>query len=150
MQAPTLGSPRRRRRAGNLSLAVNGRLYRVTLAAALLVVLAVSFTVTRPQALPAPPPPAFDSRSAATLASQLATQYPDRAPGTRGADNAADWVAGKLASYGYAVRRDRFDATIPGRGRVPLLNLIAVRRGQTARAIVVTAHRDDSGTGPRH
>jgi Peptidase family M28 len=148
MQAPVLGSPQRQRRAGKLDRPVNGRLYRVTLAAALLVVLAVSFTVTRPEALPAPPPPAFDSRSAAALANQLATQYPDRSPGTPGADSAADWVAGKLASYGYEVRRDRFEATIPGRGRVPLLNLIAVRRGQTARAIVVTAHRDDAGTGP--
>ena len=69
MQAPVLGSPRRPRRAGNLDQPVNGRLYRITLAAALLVVLAVSFTVTHPQALPAPPPPVFDSRSAAALAS---------------------------------------------------------------------------------
>jgi hypothetical protein len=139
---------RRRRPAADLDRPLNARLYRISLGAALLLALAVSFTVTRPEALPAPPPPAFDSSSATTLATRLATQFPDREPGTPGAERAADWVQSTLEGYGYTVRRDRFDATIAGRGRVPMQNLIATVRGQTGRAIVVSANRDDTGDGP--
>jgi hypothetical protein len=139
---------RRRRPAVDLDRPINTRLYRISLGAALLLALAVSFTVTRPQVLPAPPPPAFDSASAAALATRLATQYPDREPGTQGADRAADWVVRTLAGYGYTVRRDRFEATIPGRGRVPMQNLVAIARGRTSRAIVISANRDDTGDGP--
>ena len=84
MQAPVLGSPRRQRRAGSSTCRSTGastgsRSQRRSSSS-----LAVSFTVTRPQALPAPPPPAFDGRSAAALASQLATQYPTARPARAG------------------------------------------------------------------
>src|SRR4051812_25408006 len=134
---------RRRRPAADLDRPLNARLYRISLGGALLLALAVSFTVTRPQVLPAPPPPTFDSASATALATRLATQYPDREPGTAGAKRAADWVQRTLTGYGYTVRRDRFEATIPGRGRVPMQNLVAIARGQTGRAIVISANRDD-------
>ena len=127
---------------------MNTRLYRITLAGALLLVLGVSFTVSRPEVLPQPPPPAFDGVSAAALANELATRFPDRGPGTPGADRAADWVEQQLEGFGYTVRRDRFRATIPGQGPTELQNLVAVRRGRTGRAIVVVAHRDDVGLGP--
>ncbi len=139
---------RRRRPAADLDRPINARLYRISLGAALLLALAVSFTVTRPKALPAPPPPAFDGASATALATRMATQYPDREPGTQGAARAADWVQRTLEGYGYTVRRDRFEATIPGRGRVPMQNLTAIARGQTGRAIVISANRDDTGDGP--
>jgi hypothetical protein len=139
---------RRRRPAADVDRPINARLYRISLGAALLLALAVSFTVTRPEALPAPPPPAFDSSSATALATRLATQFPDREPGTPDAKRAADWVQSTLEGYGYTVQRDRFEATIPGRGRVPMQNLIATARGQTGRAIVVSANRDDTGDGP--
>jgi hypothetical protein len=42
---------------------------------------------------------------------------------------------------------DSFEATIPGRGRVPLRNLGFVVKGRSADTIVVMAHRDDSGLG---
>ncbi|MGZ8695612.1 MAG: M28 family peptidase [Gaiellaceae bacterium] len=139
---------RRRRPAVDLERPVNTRLYRISLGAALLLTLAASFAVTRPEVLPAPPPPAFDRTSATTLASTLAGRYPDRAPGSPKAAGAADWVQRTLESYGYTVRRDRFRATIPGRGRVTLQNLVAIARGRTGRAIVIDAHRDDTGAGP--
>jgi peptidase M28-like protein len=139
---------RRRRQVADLERPVNARLYRITLAVALLVVLAVSFTVTRPDALPQPPPPAFDRASAVSLAVELSTAIPDRRPGTPGAERAADWVSRHLASYGYRVARDRFSARIPGRGEVALQNLTAAARGRTGRAIVIVAHRDDAGSGP--
>ncbi len=37
---------------------------------------------------------------------------------------------------------------MPGLGRVRLRNLWAVAQGQSSDAIVVMAHRDDTGTGP--
>ena len=139
---------RRRRQATALERPVNTRLYRIVLAGALLVVLAVSFMVSRPEALPQPQPPAFDGASATALAKELATRFPNRAPGTPGADDAADWAAQRLDDFGYTVRRDRFRATLPGRGSARLQNLVALARGQTGRAIVVVAHRDDVGLGP--
>ena len=139
---------RRRRPAADLDRPINARLYRISLGAALLLALAVSFTVTRPKPLPAPPLPAFDGSSATALATRLATQYPDREPGTPAAQRAADWVQRTLEGYGYTVRRDRFEATIPGRGRVPMENLIAIAHGRTGRAIIVSANRDDTGDGP--
>ena len=105
---------RRRRPAVDLDRPVNARLYRISLGAALLLTLAVSFVVTRPQVLPAPPPPAFDRTSATSLATTLAGRYPDRAPGSPGAARAADWVQRTLESYGYTVRRDRFRGDDPG------------------------------------
>jgi peptidase M28-like protein len=139
---------RRRRQAADLDRPVNARLYRIALAGALLIVLAVSFTVTRPEALPQPPPPAFDGASASSIATELSTEFPDRLPGTPGADRAADWVGQRLESYGYRVQRDRFRADIPGYGSTALQNLVASAHGRTGRAIVVLAHRDDVGSGP--
>lgn len=49
--------------------------------------------------------------------------------------------------YGFQAQVDGFDATIPGRGRQLLRNVIVVAPGRTAEAIVVMAHRDDTGNG---
>ena len=108
--------------------------------------LLAAFTVSRPQALPAPTlPPAFDAAVAGGLARELARDYPDRAPGTAGALGAATWVSDQFELYGYRLHEDRFTAEIPGRGKVELLNLIAVVQGASDRAVIVTAHRDNSG-----
>jgi hypothetical protein len=61
---------------------------------------------------------------------------------------AAQWFRDQLELYGFDTRTDRFLATIPGRGDVELRNVIAVAQGASPRAIVVTAHRDNDGTGP--
>jgi Peptidase family M28 len=108
--------------------------------------LLAAFTVSRPPALPPPAlPPAFDAAIAQQLARELAEKYPDRSPGTAGALGSATWVSGQLELYGYKPHQDRFTAEIPGRGTVDLLNLVAVVHGASDRAIVVTAHRDNSG-----
>ena len=145
---PRAARPRRRRRPGSLERPVNARLYRIALAGAAVTALAVSFAVSRPDPLPAGPPPAFDTAAAFDTAETIATDFPDRAPGTPGAARAADFVARELAVSGYTVERDRFTASIAGRGDVPLQNLVAVARGRTSRTIVITAHRDDVGLGP--
>jgi hypothetical protein len=111
--------------------------------------LVVAFSVTRPEALPAPLlPPAFDGSTARALASELARLYPDRPPGSEGARGAQEWVSNRLALFGFTARVEEFDATIPGRGKVRLRNVLAVAGRSGATAIVVTAHRDNSGEGP--
>jgi hypothetical protein len=108
--------------------------------------LLAAFTVSRPLALPPPAlPPAFDAAIGAQLARALAHDYPDRSPGSAGALGAVTWVGDQLELYGYKPHQDRFTAEIPGRGKVDLVNLVAVVQGASERAIVVTAHRDNTG-----
>ena len=54
----------------------------------------------------------------------------------------------KLALYGLTAAEDAWDETIPGLGRVRLQNLVTVVPGSTDDAILVLAHRDDTGVGP--
>jgi hypothetical protein len=142
-------SERRRPRPGSLERPVNGRLYRGTWLLVGLPLLLLAFSVARPAPLQPPNlPPAFDRNAAAQLARDLSTQWPNRVPGTAGATGAARWFREQLTPYGFIVRSERFTATIPGRGRVPFTNLVAVKPGASRRTIVVMAHRDDSGVGP--
>jgi Peptidase family M28 len=140
---------RRRARPGSVARPVNGRLYRGTWLLVGLPLLVLAFSVARPPALQPPNlPPAFDRSDALTLADELATSFPNRAPGTPGATAAERWFAGQLTPYGYAVRREPFTATIPHRGRTQLVNLVVEKRGLSHKTIVVVAHRDDDGSGP--
>jgi hypothetical protein len=142
------GLERRRSRPGSLERPVNARLYRGTWLLVGLPLLLLAFSVARPPSLQAPNlPPAFDGATAASLAQDLATGYPDRRPGTPGAIGAAAWFRRQLEPYGFDIRPDRFTATIDGR-RTTLVNLVAEKTGLSPREeIVVMAHRDDSGTG---
>ncbi len=147
----TAGSPaseRRRPRPGSLERPVNGRLYRgAWLLVALPVLLLLVFSVSQPPSLTSGnTTSAFDANAAATIAEDLATQYPDRLPGTPGAVGAQRWFKQELAQYGFDVQRDTFTATIHGR-KTTLVDLVAEKVGLSAREIVVMAHRDDSGTG---
>jgi Peptidase family M28 len=139
---------RRRSRPGSLERPVNGRLYRGTWLLVGLPLLLLAFSVARPPALPLPNlPPAFDGPTAASLASDLATNYPDRRPGTPGSRGAAAWLRRELEPYAFDVHSERFATTIDGR-RTTLVNLVAEKAGLSpGKAIVVMAHRDDSGTG---
>jgi hypothetical protein len=110
--------------------------------------LIVAFSVERPAALPAPNlPPTFDGTAAMSLSEELPRLYPDRAPGTAGSLGATHWLIDKMRLYGFKPQVDGFDATIPGRGRVLLRNVLFTAGPQNADAIVVMAHRDDSGLG---
>jgi Peptidase family M28 len=139
----------RRPRPGSLDRPVNGRLYRGTWLLVGLPLLVLAFSVARPAGLQPPNlPPAFDRVDARALAAELALKYPGRVPGTPAAVAAARWFAGQLTPYGYAVESEPFSATIPGHGRVRLVNLVVEKRGLSHKTIVVLAHRDDSGVGP--
>jgi len=111
--------------------------------------LIAAFTVSRPQPLPEPTlPPDFDGNAATQVARDFANQFPDRTPGSETAPDAAAWVAERLSQYGFRTDSDRFHAKIPGRGRVELENVVAVRQGRSSDVIVVIAHRDNSGASP--
>ncbi len=139
----------RRPRPGSLDRPINGRLYRGTWLLVGLPLLVLAFSVARPPVLQPPNlPPAFDRTDAQALAAELALRFPSRIPGTPGADAAARWFATELTPYGYTVRREPFTATVPGRGRLSLVNLVVEKRGLSHKTIVVLAHRDDAGTGP--
>jgi len=140
---------RRRPRRGSLERPVNARLYRGAFLVLLLPLLILAFSVTRPAPLPAPLlPPNFDGPATQQLAADLATHFPDRMPGGPGSLGAGQWFRDQLAPYGLPISTDTWTAAVPGLGRVRLRNLWAVARGQSSDAIVVLAHRDDTGAGP--
>jgi hypothetical protein len=123
-------------------------MYRGTWLLVGLPLLVAAFSVARPEALdPAPLPPTFDAGAARALAQDLASTYPDRPPGSVGAIGAARWVSERLGAYGFRPEQQSFEATVPGRGHVRLQNLVARAIGRSQDAIVVMAHRDDTGAG---
>ena len=127
---------------------MNARLVRGTWLLVALPLLLAAFSVARPQPLPPPTlPPTFEVAIAEQLARELAREYPDRSPGSPGGLGAAGWVADQFELYGFEPRVERFRAQIPGRGEVELQNLVTVVRGASQRAIVITAHRDNTGEG---
>ncbi len=123
-------------------------MYRGTWLLVALPLLIAAFSVEHPTALEAPTlPPTFNGASAFTLADELSRLYPSRAPGTAGGQQAARWLIDKMRLYGFRPQTDSFQQTIPGRGRVSMRNVVFVVRGRSTDAIVVMAHRDDSGLG---
>ena len=127
---------------------MNARLVRGTWLLVALPLLLAAFSVARPQPLPPPTlPPTFDVAIAEQLARELAREYPDRSPGSQGSLGASIWVSEQLELYDFDPQVERFTAQIPGRGDVELRNVVTVVRGASQRTIVITAHRDNSGTG---
>src|SRR5919109_1326024 len=149
MAAAPARSQYRRPRPGSLERPVSARMYRGTWLLVGLPLLVAAFSVARPTPLPAPPlPPAFDRNAATALATDLARSFPDRSPGSPQATGAVQWFEQQLQAYGFRTQVDRFEATIPGRGRVRLENLSTVVPGSSPDTIVVMAHRDNAGTSP--
>lgn len=127
---------------------MNARAYRGTALLVAIPLLIAAFTITRPESLPPPTfPTAFDDLGATQTARELTSIASIRTPGSTGADDAASWVAERLASFGFRVQRDRFRATVPGQGRVGFENILAVSPGRSPEVLVVMAHRDNLGTG---
>ena len=124
-------------------------LYRGTALLVAIPLLVAAFTVATPEALPPSSiPPSFDQQAATEAARELALQSPFRQPGGADAAGAADWVAQRFRSYGFRVQRDRFEASIPGRGSESLQNVYAVAPGRSNETLVVMAHRDNVGISP--
>src|SRR5919202_3637481 len=149
MAAAPARSGRRRPRHGWLERPGSARMYRGTWLLVALPLLVAAFSVAHPAPLAAPPlPAAFDRNAAVALASDLARSFPDRSPGSPQALGAAQWLEQQFSAYGFQTQVDRFEATIPGSGRVRLENISTVAPGSSPDTIVVMAHRDNAGTGP--
>jgi hypothetical protein len=150
--SPPSARRRRRPRRGSLERPVSSQLYRSIFLVCSLPLLLAAFTITRPAPLEQPVlPPAFDSQATLTLAQELATTYPDRAPGTPGALAAASWFSHQLAPFGLPTVTDAWRQQLPGGRTVLLQNIVAVAPASPASSagvIVVMAHRDDTGAGP--
>jgi hypothetical protein len=150
ISTPLSPSVPHRARRGSMERPINGRLYRLAWLAVALPLLIVAFTVTRPDALPAPTlPPTFSGPGAAAIAKSFTRTFRERTPGTENAAAAVSSTGGildLLAPFRLKTRVDRFRATIPGLGRVELQNVVAVVPGRSPQTIVVTAHRDNAGT----
>jgi hypothetical protein len=140
---------RRRARRGSLERPVNARLYRSSFLFLSLPLLILAFSIVRAGPLPAPLlPPNFDGGATRQLAADFATSFPDRSPGGPAAVRAAQWFRDQMAAYGLPVATDTWQQDIAGLGTVRLRNVWAVAAGQSPQAIVVMAHRDDTGLGP--
>lgn len=140
---------RRRPRRGSLERPVNGRLVRSVYLVLALPLLLAAFSVVRPGSLAAPIlPPSFDEGATTALAGDLAQKFPSRVPGSANGLGAADWFRGQLRQYGLPVASDTWHQDVAGLGRVRLQNIWAVAQGESRDAIVVMAHRDDTGAGP--
>jgi hypothetical protein len=138
-------------RRGSLERPVNARLYRGTWLLVGIPLLIAAFSVGKPAPLrPAVPtlPAAFDKARAVALTRDLAQTFPDRSPGSPGAESARQWFVDQMSQIGLRVRREAFTARIPGRGRVRLENLIVTIPGRSPQALAVLAHMDNVGTGP--
>jgi hypothetical protein len=149
MAAPRTPARRRRARRGSLERPVNARLYRGAFLFLSVPLLILAFSIVRPGALPAPLlPPNFDGVATKGLASEFAKGAPDRAPNGANALRAGQWFRDHMAPYALPVSSDTWEAKVPVVGNVTLRNIWAVAAGQSRDAIVVMAHRDDTGVGP--
>ncbi len=146
MEPARLGTTKRRPRRGSVERPVDTRLLRSAAVVLVLPLLIAVLTIARPGPLPAPAlPPAFDGSTASALTTELASEHPNRVPGSLDGRRAADWFRDKLALYGLAVREDRWREDVPGVGRVELQNLATVVEGTLDDTIVFIAHRDNNG-----
>jgi hypothetical protein len=149
MAATRTPARRRRARRGSLERPVNARLYRGAFLFLSLPLLILAFSIVRPGPLPAPLlPPNFDGAATLDLAADLAKVAPDRSPESAGSLRGGQWFRDHMAPYALPVTTDTWKANVPGIGTVTLRNLWAVAAGQSRDAIVVMAHRDDTGVGP--
>jgi len=149
MAATSDPARRRRARRGSLERPVNARLYRSSFLVVLLPLLVLAFSVVRPGSLPGPLlPPNFDGAAATRLAADFAGSFPDRSPSGASSVRAARWFRDQMAPYGLPVTTDTWRERVAGLGEVTLRNEWATAAGQSAAAILVMAHRDNTGTGP--
>ena len=142
-----------RARPGTIARPISGRLYRLAWLVVLLPIAILGLSVTEPSPLPESALPAsFDGQSALTVAETFSSLFPDRVPGTPAAQQAADWVAGQLATAGLNVSSERFAASIPELGERELVNVVGTlpprESGRSSKTIVVVAHRDNDGLSP--
>jgi len=154
VRVPTRPRPQpARTRPGSLERPLSARIYRGAWLVVLIPLLIVAFSVARQETLAVPSlSPNFDPGTVISTITDatdgLAPGYPDRSPGAPGSESLRNWIEGQFATLGLKTKVDKFDARIPGLGKVGLSNVSATVRGRSATEIVILAHRDNSGLGP--
>ena len=100
-------------------------------------------------ALPRPQlEPVFDGTVAASVASELSTEFPSRVPGTDDAASAARWYSETVSELGLDTEEDVWSADLVDLGEVSLLNIVTVIPGRSDETIILVAHRDNAGADP--
>ncbi len=136
----------RRLRRGTVDRPLNTRLVRVGFIVVAPAILALLFSVSTTGTLPRSPlEPLFDTSAAAALAERLSTEYPARVPGTVRAEGAARWYDETISALGLTTEEETWSEDIPDLGSVGLRNVVTVVPGRSKDAIVLVAHRDNSG-----
>ena len=146
MEAARPGGWRRRARHGTVDRPLNVRLVRVATIVVAPAIVALLFSISPTGTLPPPQlEPLFNGAAAATVATELSTQYPSRVPGTAEAEAAALWYTEALAGLGLSADEDVWSEDVPDLGVVELRNVVTVIPGASEEAIIVVAHRDNAG-----
>jgi Peptidase family M28 len=128
---------------------IDSRIYRLAFLPALIVVVAVMFSL---QSIPAPleagvSASAFDEQAAAANARHIVERAPARTPGSPGDSEAADLVTDRFEEVsGGELSEQRFSGSFDG-DDVDLRNVILVLPGESERQVVLIAQRD-SARGP--
>jgi len=124
---------------------IDFRLYRLAFLPAVLAVVVVMFSLQgTPEPLePVTPPTTFEGDRATAIARQIASQAPDREPGSAGDEAIADLVANRFGEIpAGAVSEQRFDASDGDGNDVTLRNVLLTLPGDADRTIVIAAPRD--------
>jgi hypothetical protein len=146
MEAARPRGRRRRPRRGTVDRPVNARLVRVSSLVVAPALLAILFSVSTTGVLPRPTlEPIFDAGVATELATRLATEYPDRVPGSAGAEGATHWFRETIAGLGLGSEEDVWTENLSELGEVELRNVVVVVPGRSEESIVLVAHRDNAG-----
>ena len=125
---------------------MNNRLVRVACVVIAPALLAVLFSISTTGVLPRSElDPLFDGAAAVGLATRFSTENPDRVPGTIGAESATRWYTETISGVGLLTEEDVWTEDLPDLGSVELRNVVTVIPGRSAEAVVLLAHRDNTG-----
>lgn len=119
------------------------RIYRMGLIPVVLAVIVLAFSLGDQQGALTTnlPPDAFVGANAYATMNTLASQYPERRPGSVGDDALGSYVAGQLRHYGFDTTTDTVIARTADGPRT-VENVVGVRAGLQPGSIVVLSHRD--------
>ena len=151
MAATPLPSRRRRRRArrGSLERPVSARLYRASFLILALPLLVLAFGDRAARiAAGAAAAGELRRRGRASRSPSTSRPSPDRPRDRPGASRRPRGSATRCSQYDLPSTRTPGRSMCPGSGTCRSQNLWAVAAGQSPDAIVVMAHRDDTGVGP--
>jgi hypothetical protein len=125
---------------------VDPRIYRAFLVLVAFAVIIFGFSLqNQPHSLGTSLAPGDFFADAQATTKSLASEYPDRSPGSQGDQKLAAAVAGQLQGHGFSVKTENFAAETATGSRV-LETVTATRPGLSNGTVVVVSHRDATGS----